>query len=731
MAESNESIMLRMGFDAAAVDQGLLKMEARAQNSAAKTKAIFAEADAAMAKDYQLAVEKMIAADEKHAAVMGEVQKEIAAGDAKTLAERQARSAAFEAARLAEIERVKEAQILANAEIIASEQRRNEKTLMMGRIYAGRQLGNGISPADMGQHAYGAFGPNAPENEGGGLGPGGKGGGSLSIMSREAMVMVREWLRGNWSRMLGSFTIFLNAMGGQMKKFIEGLFGMSGAIIGGLLATGYVMWEKIKAFNKSLDEEGKFLAESFGNREEAKRKALDRSAEAMAEQRAEMQRLADKHETLIHEVDRLTEAYLRQAAASEKLIQAEGTRQIAAINLAEHMGMMSPAEAAHARATASAATFEAVQQTKLGALADAVGLASSAVAGTEGAKGRLAANYQGANYLAFNSPSAIARQTAIAAHETAVAQLAKLKEQRKGLAATVDENDQSFYSAAARALSVGNRSLLPSITANQQYEQLQRTDALIKKYQDAIDAETRQHASNVETQKDLEEKVKEAKRIQDENNQANIDLTAKLKEAKEKYGDEMTAMQATRQNLIAGSLSNADAQATALAKMDRVNPTIEDLAGADYMKQLKELYGHEKQEEWQRDRRGRWHKVKKESGMYDLQSGTGYLAGVAQDYERSKFQQLYAISFEEGQYDPKTGKLIKGSDAYNAHQRMISDRQVMGVAGIETPEQQMESLIEAGEQTRLEIVKLNALIASGVPIKDGPGSGSTGGSSGD
>ena len=444
-----------------------------------------------------------------------------------------------------------------------------------------------------------------------------------------------------------------------------------------------------------------------------------------------MQRLADKHETLVHEVDRLTEAYLRQAAASEKLIQAEGNRQIAAINLAEHMGMMSPAEAVHARASAGAATFEAVQSTKLGALADAVGLASSAAAGTEGAKGRLAANYQGANYLAFHSPEAIARQTAIAVHDDAIARLAKLKEQRKGLAATVDENDQSFYSAAARALSIGNRSLLPSITANQQYEQLQRTDALIKKYQAAIDAETRQHAANVGTQKDLEEKVKEAKRLQEENNQANIDLTAKLKEAKEKYGDEMTAMKATRQDLIGESLSNADSQAMALAKMDRVNPTIEDLAGADYMKKLNELYGHDKQEEWRRDRRGRWHKVQKESGMYDLQSGTGYLSRTAQDYELAKKQQQWALEYETDQYDPKTGKLIKGTDAYNAQQRMIADRQALGVAGIETPAQQMESLIQAGEQTRLEIVKLNALIANGVPIKDGPGSGSTGGSSGD
>ena len=56
--------------------------------------------------------------------------------------------------------------------------------------------------------------------------------GSITVMSREAMVMVREGLRGNWSRMLGSLTIFLSAMGGQVQKFIQGLFGMTGLLLG-------------------------------------------------------------------------------------------------------------------------------------------------------------------------------------------------------------------------------------------------------------------------------------------------------------------------------------------------------------------------------------------------------------------------------------------------------------------------------------------------------------------
>lgn len=711
MAETQESIMLRMGFDAAAVDQGLLKMEARAQNSAAKTKAIFAEADAAMAKEYQLAVEEMIAADEKHAAAMGEVQKEIAAGDAKTLAKRQARAAAFEAARLAEIERVKEAQILANAEIIASEQRRNEKTMMMGRIYAGRQLGNGISPADMGQHSVGWMGAGASAaGAAGAVGEAAEG--SLSIMSREAMVMVREGLRGNWSRMLGSFTIFLNAMGGQVKKFIEGLFGWTGLIIGGALAGAYMLYKDISNFNKELDRQAEENAKPWMDRQKAINEAREESIKKSAELTAHITSLAAANDDLATKVERVIRAMQKLAAVQEKLTQAQGNAQIAQINMAANLGLIPVAQAAEMRTGVEAATFGRVQAIKLNSLINQGATIRSNLAGATGAA-------PGLEHAAYAALAAAYGTGGGMVNTAALSRLADIKGYKeKSESVTADEARIAAWKAANERTpeNFARNALDPLYGAKKaEMESLEAKVAMEKKW---LIANQAQYERNMATQVAYEGAAKDAQKAMDDNAKAIDDLNKQLVEYTNKYGDAVVAMKELYQNLLGARANAITGISVQHDKEELAMPTIEDLAGSQYVAQLNQLYGKAK---WVRRGR-RWHKTE---GKYDLSAGDGPFGEAARDLLLARKQEQYDITYGNAEWEEATDAqgrrymALRGGAAYEDKERAIADMNTLRSAGFTTPEMRQQDMVDSLNNINLEISALKALAeGKGINISD-------------
>ena len=122
--------------------------------------------------------------------------------------------------------------------------------------------------------------------------------------------------------------------------------------------------------------------------------------------------------------------------------------------------------------------------------------------------------------------------------------------------------------------------------------------------------------------------------------------------------------------------------------VERVTPTLEDLAGRNFTESLNKQYG--------------------KGGRYDLASGDGPFAGVAQDYELAQKQQMWDIIHGNAQFDSK-GNLI-GGEAMNDRQRMISDKNMLGAAGLETDAMKFTDMREHLDSIRTDMAKLGAAI---------------------
>ena len=664
MADTFDQILLRMGFDATQVEQGMLKMVAKQEVAAAKSKAIWAEADRERDASYLESVEKMIAAD-------NEKNEAFIAADKITIEKSWANYKANVANKIA------------TDKLYVEEYAARQKEIQeINKIGAGS---GGFGWAAGGAAAGAAAGGAAEIAEG-----------STATLSRESMVLVREGLRGNWSRMFGSFTILLNAMGGGVKKLMMDLFGWFGIALGAVLAAGYVMFEKIKAFNKSLDEEGKLLAESIGNSTEAIKKARSEAAEGAADAAEFLENLAQKHETLVEWVDRTTAAYEKNGAALQKMIQAAGNRDVASINLAEHLGMISGSEAAAARASSSAGTLVGLEKSKLDTLFAQADVVNKARDQSASLAPRLAADVRLAEWNLNGSAAAISRNKSIAQRGNLEEQIKKQMEFAQGLADKIDSLGGGFFTKIGVAFSGGSYS--PLMKEQYAYQrQLSELNEVIKKEQQLIQSGNAQYEADLAIKKAYQVELEQAKKAATENAEALLKLNADVASYSEKFKDAAIGMKELKQNLITKSLENSSEQIQLAFNSDRVTPTIEMLAGDSFMKRLNADYGSK--------------------GRFDLSSGNGPFGSAARDYELAQKQQMWDIIHGNAVFDQK-GNLIGGA-AFEDQQRSIVDHNMLRGAGLETPEMKMTDLVESGNVIALEIKALNALAAGkGINIAD-------------
>ena len=719
MGIHNESIIIKCAFDNTEVTQGMLQMQAKVEMAHAKMNAISAEYDRQEQAAHLASVEKMIAADDELYAARVAAIKLADAAETASIAKRESEYLQFvESSIVADQE--KDAEYLAGVErmIAADMEKQAIDDEIQSKSWAKYQAftANKIALDKAWMENYAAQRAIAEGSGGFGNMPGAEVGagliggtaekvaeGSLTVMSREAMVMVREGLRGNWSRMLGSLTIFLSAMGGQVQKFIQGLFGMTGLLLGAALTGAYLLYEDIKGFNKQLDAMQKENAESIGNTAKAVKEATDKGISGAVSFEAHIRSLADAHETLAHWVQTVVKAINEQSAAEAKLIAARGNQQLAAINLAEHMGMISHEQAAGARTASEVATFSAMEASKIGAISDE----GTALFSTRREALRRSRLLESAGRAAEYAVKGVDANGNIV-NQAAFDRNKRMRE-RENIQKDIDTRQKRVDDSnsgsdlehwAGDALDPLHKSKVALSAADE--EIIAKEKALLAKRE-------KQAENNISAQKAAEEAYKQAVKAIDENAASLKSVNEQIEAFGTKYKDAKTAMAVLHSSLVAQQNKNTAAEYELVESSDRVTPTIEMLAGRGYMEKLEKLYG--------------------KGGQYDLEAGNGYLSGYARDYELAQKQQMYALEYEQGQYDPETRKLIEGSDAWNAQRRATADRNMLGVAGIETEAMKMQDMVDNGNTLVAEIRALNKLIADGIPIVDGP-VGSTGGQGG-
>ena len=186
-----------------------------------------------------------------------------------------------------------------------------------------------------------------------------------TIALREAQTIVREIMRGNWTRVLGSFTIFATAFGGVMRKIVDSMFSFTGMMIGAAAFTAYRLYEGIKEYGKNIDAQLKLDSERVVDRVKAHNEALANSVKKAAELEGKLRSLADAHETVADKMEREVRAMDRYLGFQEKFIAASGKLKIAAVDFAEAMGFISQDDAAGRRSNISATTTVSAQQAKL------------------------------------------------------------------------------------------------------------------------------------------------------------------------------------------------------------------------------------------------------------------------------------------------------------------------------------------------------------------------------
>jgi hypothetical protein len=727
---NQEEVLIQLGIDARSMEQGTLKALAFQENSAAKTKAIWAEADRAREESYQASIEKMIADEERFKLARISVTQQIARAQ-KAAAEE---SAALQSTADAEMVAAGQSE---TATLIAQEEEYTAAYVASTQIQIAadiehQAIRSALNKQWMAEQAAqieiakgsGGFGWAADAaGAAGGAAKAAHEVGNMRVVSREFLVIVREISRGNWGRVFGSVSIMLQSMGGVMSRLMQsvlGPFGISLAVIG---TAAYALYKDIKNFSKGLDEVAKQNAESIGNATTAIKDATDAGIKSAAEYEAHIKSTANAHETLAEWAARSTAAIEKSTAAQEKLITSGANRKTAAINLAEHLGMMSSEAAQAARANVTVSTFNSVQTQKQDALVQEGFTLSAAYREAETRKGILEAQGR----------TAQAAVTGVDEHGNIVNHAAfdrnKRMKERENLQADVDKRNQQVADyedpsvidplnmgagAVGRVLS----GVVSASTAGQfgggTFDQgilgvhgnsVTKDDleegkkAIIAKEKELLKKREEQNKNDIAAQQAAAQSYKDAVKAIDENAASLKKLTEDMKSYAAKYKDQETALNALRNDLIAQSLNNESEQIHKLAGIDRANPTIEMLAGSGFMSRLNKAYGA--------------------GGIYDLESGKGPFAHDAQEYELSMKQQAADIEMGNAHFNEK-GEL-DGGQAFFDQQNAQLFHNKLAAAGMETPEMQMRDLIEQGKAVQGEIKALNDLMTTnGIKIITDP-----------
>ena len=127
-----------------------------------------------------------------------------------------------------------------------------------------------------------------------------------------------------------------------------------------------------------------------------------------------------------------------------------------------------------------------------------------------------------------------------------------------------------------------------------------------------------------------------------------------------------------------------------IAHINQVTPTIEDLAGRRYTNRINRLYG--------------------KGGRFDLGAGDGPFAAAAQGYELAQKQQMWDIIHGNAVFNEK-GDLIGGA-AFDDKSRANAFQNLLGAAGVSTPQMEMEKL---NAKTDLMVLALQN-IQKGLPV---------------
>lgn len=170
----------------------------------------------------------------------------------------------------------------------------------------------------------------------------------------------------------------------------------------------------------------------------------------------------------------------------------------------------------------------------------------------------------------------------------------------------------------------------------------------------------------------FKEQLKSAEQIAE--HERSIAQAAKDREESEKIIAEKQKEQERATISISREYRNLRDQGLAIRdqgqKIGQVTPTLEDLAGSSYTRQLNKDYGA--------------------GGRFDLGAGDGPFAGIAQDAALAQKQQMWDIIHGNAEFD-KTGALI-GGEAFRDKQRYIGDVNKLGAAGLETPAMKMDEM---------------------------------------
>ena len=534
------------------------------------------------------------------------------------------------------------------------------------------------------------------------------GGGAAEGVGKEAEITRRELSHlahlskeigeGNWAgAALGAFRM----MGKTIAKITSSLMGPFGIALAVVGVAAYKIWEDIKEFNKEADKMGKMNAESIGDTHKAITEATDAGIKSAEEFEGHIRSLADAHETLAHWVERVNGLLAKNAEQEEKLIKSKSEQQVAAINLAEHMGMMSPGAASAARTQAQVFGFTQAESLKQQALLDqGHNLAT--------ARGDAAADQP---YLEQAARAAQAAVTGVDEHgnitnHAAFARNKQMKE-RANLEADINKRQEKVNEFDESFGDFLNPTHKWSEKLNDQEK------SIIEKGRALLESKEEQNRGNIAAQQAAVEAYKRATKAVDENAENLKQLNIDLDNYREKYKNNATAMEELKSHLTAQQSENQQAQFSTAAAADRVTPTIEMLAGKEYTDKLNADYG-ESGYKWTKDRRGKWRRGEKIKGKYDLESGDGPFANIAQEYELSQKQQMWDTIHGNAQFNDK-GELV-GGQALADKNRSTQLHNMLAGAGLDTPEMKMSELVENGRAIQGELASLNAMISQGTKV---------------
>lgn len=700
MSETIESIVLRMKLDAAEVDVGTALMLSK-QRTASREYTGFWETALAKKDSVETASSiKSIELERKKAAAVLEIKSR-------------------------QLERASE---LEKAELILSwgryESNLAKKAAADNAYFAARKAKieeqAAIESIAGGSGAFGSIEAAEAALAGGGKGKGGSHGhGSNSARIRELQVMLRELASGNYKKFFGSVSVFMQTFGNAMKRVMSFLMGPMGIALAAAGVAAYALYEDIKNFNKELVGMEKQNAESIGNSKKAIIDATEAGIKTAASYEAEIRSLANAHETLAHHVMQVVRAINEQAAAQEKLQTAEGNRKLAAINLAQHLGMfnqpvnqdalrqiavaehfhqLNPAQAAaarlglyqssvvaggraasDARAKAEADTFDKTETTKR----DALVAEGKALSDAKAEALRLSKVYE------IAGRKAQAALTGVDEHGNVVDQAAFARNKQMRERANIEEDIKKRKEKVDAYNNNIDASALIDPLAQQKHDLTLGDKQIMEKEEALLKKREKQNEGNIAAQQAAEQAYKDAVKMVQENAASLKAVNEAIDQYKTKFKDAGTAMSALHSDLVSRALNNESAQIDMRLGMDRVNPTISDLAGRRRMGIIDRAYGR--------------------GGRFDLGRGDGPFGAIAGDYELAQKQQMWDIQHGNAIFNDR-GQLTGGS-AFQDKERASRDRQLLGAAGIQTPEMQISSLIENGAAIQAELVALNKIMA--------------------